>query len=241
MSQDRILTLLMQEDEITWQTILLDLVKSGEIDPWDINISLLSSKYLEIVRKLQESNLFISGKVLLASAILLKLKSEKLLIEDIGSLDELMFPSEMEELGQFIDEHGNKRIKLDAEPRLTIKTPQARKRKVQIDDLIGALERALEVNERRLFKLAERDRIPEDLVIPEKSINVAEVINSLYERIKGFFTKKPTLKFSELIPSERKEDKIMTFIPLLHLSNQEKVDLSQEQHFGEIDIKLLQK
>ena len=75
MSHERVLDLLLKESEITWQTILGDLVKSGEINPWDVNISELAKKYLEIIKKMQESNLFISGKVLLASAILLKIKS----------------------------------------------------------------------------------------------------------------------------------------------------------------------
>src|SRR3989338_8024538 len=131
MSHDRVLALLLQKDEITWQTILLDLVKTGEIDPWDVDISILANKYLEIIKKLQESNLYISGKVLLASAILLKIKSELLITEDIGSLDNLMFPAPMEELDQFMD-NGSRRIILDNEPRLTIKTPQARKKRVNI-------------------------------------------------------------------------------------------------------------
>src|SRR3989338_2157700 len=103
MSHDRVLALLLQKDEITWQTILLDLVKTGEIDPWNVDISILANKYLDIVRKLQEANLFISGKIILASAILLKIKSEKLIVEDIGGLDNLMFPAPMEELDQFMD------------------------------------------------------------------------------------------------------------------------------------------
>ena len=32
-----------------------------------------------------------------------------------------------------------------------------------------------------------------------------------------------------------------TFIPLLHLSNENKVDLSQDEHFGEINITLPEK
>lgn len=48
-----------------------------------------------------------------------------------------------------------------------------------------------------------------------------------------------TLKFTELLPSEKKEDKILTFVPLLHLRNQQKVELHQKIHFGEIDIELL--
>lgn len=237
MTQDKILDLLMSKDEITWQTILYDLVKSGEINPWDIDISILANKYLEKVRKMQESNLFISGKVILASAILLKIKSEKLISEDIGLLDNLMFPAEMEELDQFFDR--NRRITLDVEPKLTIKTPQARKRKVQINDLIEALEKALEVNERRVVRHLERDRIPDNLFIPVKPRDITEIIKELYDKIKLTFTKKPTLTFSELVPSNKKEDKITTFIPLLHLATQEKVDLNQEVHFGEIEIKLI--
>ena len=48
--QDRIFEMLLKEDEITWQTILYDLVKTEEMDPWDIDISLLSQKYLETVK-----------------------------------------------------------------------------------------------------------------------------------------------------------------------------------------------
>lgn len=239
MSQDKILELLMQKDEITWQTILQDLVKSGEIDAWDIDISKLAHRYIDIIKKLQESNLFISGKVLLASAILLRIKSEKLITEGIGGLDNLMFPpADMEELDQFL---GRKRITLDVEPRLTIKTPQSRKKKVTMNDLINALEKALEVNERRLLRIADRNSIPENLFIPEKPVDITQIIKELYSKIVLVFSKKPKLHFSELVGSDRKEDKIATFIPLLHLSNQEKIDLEQEVHFGEIEIKLWQK
>ena len=236
MSQDKILSLLMQKDEITWQTILYDLVKSGEIDPWDIDISILSKKYLEIVKKLQESNLFISGKVLLASAILLKIKSEKLLTEGIGTLDNLMFPPDIEELEDFID--GKKRIILDVEPKLTIKTPQTRKRKVTVNELISALEKALEVNNRRLLKISDRESIPENLKIPQRTKDINEIIKELYAKIQEFFTKHPVIEFSRLVGSERKEDKLAAFIPLLQLSNDIKIDLHQQEHFGEIFIKM---
>ena len=236
--QDKILDLLMQKDEITWQTILQDLVKTGELDPWDVDISILANKYLETVKKMQEANLFISGKVILASAILLRIKSEKLLVEGIGALDNLMFPPEnLEEFGEF---EGRKRLTLDAEPRLTIKTPQSRKKKVNINDLIIALEKALEVNERRLLRLAERDRIPV-IEIPEKPVNVELIIKELYKKITLIFSKKPEVTFTELVGSDKKQDKIATFAPLLHLSNQERVDLNQKEHFSEIYIKLLNK
>ena len=44
------------------------------------------------------------------------------------------------------------------------------------------------------------------------------------------------MQFSQLIPSDSKEDKIFTFIPLLHLTNQQKVSMEQEYHLADIEV-----
>lgn len=234
--QDRILEILMQKDEITWQSIIYDLIKTGDMDPWDIDISILSQKYLEVVKKMQEANLFLSGKVLLASAMLLKIKSERLLYEGIGALDSHLFPQDApDSLDEFLKE---KQLVLLENPKLTIKTPQTRKKRISVNDLITALEKALEVNERRSIRHAERDYIPE-MKIPVRKIDIGQLLKSVYARIISFFSTQPTLTFSQLVGSNNREDKILTFIPLLHLSNEERVDLNQKEPFGEIDITLL--
>jgi len=234
--QQEILDMLLKEDEITWQSILYDLVKSEKMDPWDIDISILSQKYLEIVKQLQETNFFVSGKIILASAILLKLKSNKLLTDHIASFDNLLFHQDIEELDDF--EVKNQRIKLMENPRLTIKNPQARKRKVSLNDLVSALEKALEVDKRRTMKKIESERIKIRMELPEKTIDISVRIKDLYQKIVDFFTnlKKETITFSSLVPSNKKQDKIITILPLLHLSNDEKIMLSQQEHFGEIEI-----
>ena len=234
--QKSLLAFLMNEDEITWQSILLDLIKTGEINPWDVDISVLANQYLEVVKKLQEADMFISGKVILAAAILLKIKCERLVVEDIGNLDNLMFPPQ--NIGDLDDFGHNRRIILDVDPRLTIKTPQARKKKVSVNDLILALEKALEVNERRILRVAERNRVP-DMIIPEKKIDISKLINELFDKIILFADGNSILTFSKLLPSEAKQDKILTLIPLLHLANQEKIDLNQLEHFGEIHINII--
>jgi len=231
--QQSLLAFLMKEDEITWQSILLDLIKTGEMNPWDIDISELALQYIEVIKKLQEANMSISGKVILAAAILLKIKCERLIVEDIGSLDNLMFPPE--NIGDLDDFGSRRRIILDVDPRLTIKTPQARKKKVSVNDLILALEKALEVNERRIMRIAERNRIPE-MVIPGKKIDISKLINELYDKIILVLNGKSLLTFSELLPSQKREDKILTLIPLLHLATQEKIHLDQKEHLGEIHI-----
>lgn len=233
--QDRIYNILMQKDEITWQTIIRDLVRTGEMDPWDIDISILSKRYLETLKTLKEEHFLISGKVVLAAAILLKIKSEKLLTENIANWDNQLFSQgETEEFNEF--EENVENIKLLENPKLIINTPLARKRKVSLNDLMHALQRALEVDTRRTMKKLRETEHLAKVKIPEKGVDISELIKNLYDRILDFFSKKPTLTFSELIPSQKKEDKIMTFIPMLQLVNKGKIDIDQKEHFGEIYI-----
>ncbi len=226
--------MLLQEDEITWQSIIYDLVKSEEMDPWDIDISLLSKKYMETLKKLKEMNFGISGKVVLASAILLKLKTRRLVEEDLTRFESIINPPE--ELEDLYDDIGFEEME-DNKIIVIPKTPQPRRRKVSVNDLVDALQKALEVNKRRVFRhLEDMQSIPE-IEVPEKKIDVSEVIKDVYDRVISFFKSGgKKLTFEEFIKSDRREDKIATFVPLLHLDNQRKINLEQKEHFGEIEI-----
>jgi segregation and condensation protein A len=234
--QEKILSMLMQEEEITWQTIILDLIKSGELNPWDIDISILTAKYIKAIKQMHEANLFISAKVLLASAMLLRVKSERLLTEGIAAIDYYLYPPEdIEELETYI-ENGKKRIKLDVQPRLTIKTPLARKKRITVNDLLSALHKALEVNERRILKHTATE-MPSTFKIPEKKVDINLLITNLYSKIQQLFLQQPQISFFELTNENKKEDKIMHFISMLHLAYQNKIALEQQQHLGDIFIK----
>ena len=236
---DKIFSIILSKsDEITWQNIIYELVKSEQMNPWDIDVSLLAQKYIDMLRGLKEHDFRISGKVLLAAAILLKIKSHRLVGEDLNELDRLLMgvEDEMKELG--IDE-GAEIPKLDEITPLMPRTPQPRKRKVSIFDLVEALERALEVKKRRLLHSIP----PLNLEAPKKKKDITEVIREIYGKIKSFFVTalKDKLTFAKLLPSESREDKVHTFIPLLHLAQQNKIELVQENPFGEIRILLKKK
>ena len=236
---ERIFNILFSKaDEITWQSILYELVSKERMDPWDIDVSNLAQEYIEMIRSLKEHDFRISGKVLLAAAILLKLKSTKLVGEDLSELDRLLIgvEEEMEELGF---EETSKIPKLDEIPTLIPRTPQPRKRKVSIFDLVDALEKALEVKKRRLLHSIP----PLNLEAPKKKKDVTEIIREVYGRIKGFFlgALQGKLTFAKLLPSQSKEDKVHTFIPLLYLAQQNKIELVQDAPFGEIGILLKKK
>ncbi len=230
--QDKLLEILMQRDEITWQSLIYDLVKTEEMNPWDIDLKYFSQKYLDTVKSLKEHNFFISGKIILAAAILLKLKSDKLMEEDIAYFDSLLFDQGNEDSDELTVED----VTYGELPKLSIKTPLARKRRVSVEDLVGALEKALEVDKRRVIRRLtyQAIKIPK---IPEKKIDIGSIIRSIFEKIKGLFTLGRKVTFSVLLPeSPSKFDKIITLVPLLHLMNEKKISLDQKEHFGEIEI-----
>ena len=233
--QDKLYNMLLQEDEITWQSIIYDLVKSEEMDPWDINISLLSKKYLETIKKLKEMNFNMSGKIVLASAILLKLKTRRLVEDDLTRFENIINPPEEIDNALYddVDLEGMEENQIIVIP----KTPQPRRRKVSVNDLVGALQKALEVNKRRVFRqLEDMQSIPE-VDVPEKKVDITEVIKDIYGKILSFFkTGGKKLTFDEFVKDARREEKIAILVPLLHLDTQRKVDLHQQEHFGEIEI-----
>jgi chromatin segregation and condensation protein Rec8/ScpA/Scc1 (kleisin family) len=104
-------------------------------------------------------------------------------------------------------------------------------------DLVEALQKALEVRDRKVLREMDAPKVS----IPEKRRDISEVMKEIYARIKTMFGAGKRLTLTTLIPSQNREDVIQTFIPLLHLSHvsHRKIDLEQKEHFGEIEIKLV--
>ncbi len=219
-----------------WQAIIYDLINSNQLDPWDIDIILLTNKYFEKIEELEEMDFYISSKVLLAASLLLRIKSEFLLNKYIRSIDEILF-GKKEEKNKTIE-----KIEIDAEdlPILIPKTPLSRLRKVTLPELMAALNKAIntetkrikrEVSIKRAKKLAEVD-------IPQvKRIDLKDRIKQLYARILNALKKPQITKktYSELIGKE-KEQRISCFLPLLHLNDGRKLWLEQEKHLDEIYV-----
>ena len=230
--QEQVHDLLFGE-KLSWQAIIYDLINTEQLNPWDVDIGLLANKYLEKIRELEEHSFFVSSKVLLAAALLLRIKSEILLHHDLPGLDDILFGRKEEK--KYVQE----RIELDDEiPGLIPRTPLPRSRKVTLQELMSALGKAIKTETRRIRKVvSEKQHIIEaSLSIPKKKINIRDQIREIYARLKDVFLKRKTrLAFSEFI-GKNKEEKVATFIPLLHLDNQQKIWLEQEAPFEEIWI-----
>lgn len=246
-TQTRLFDIIFNEDEITWKTMIYKLVKEEGMDPWDIEIGSLAQKFLVMLKELKKMDFRVSGKVILAAAILLRIKSKRLVGEDFNNLNRLIALSEdsddefYDELeGEFVDDIDMQSgaINLEGEDySLTPRTPLPRKRKVSVYDLVDALHQALEVKKRRKNRLSETEE-PE-FTAPIKKKDISIVIGEIYGEIQKYFfdDKVRRMMFSELVSHEApREAKVTAFMPLLYLDNQRKIDLYQDSHLGDIEI-----
>ena len=220
--------------EIGWQEIIYDLINTEQLDPWNIDIVILTNKYLEKISEIEEADFFVSSKVLLAASLLLRIKSEILLNKYIRSIDEILFGAKEGK------KHVLERIDLDEEiPELTPRSPIPRFKRVTLKELLESLNKAIKTENRRIEKeIVNKSALREaGISLPKKRLNIKDKIRGIYVKLTTYFEKSQDKKisFTEFIGAD-KEEKIISFGPLLHLENQKKVWLHQEAHFEEIYI-----
>lgn len=237
-----------------WQAIIYDLINTEQLDPWDIDIIILTEKYFERVLELEKeiadsdeleiTDFYASSKVLLAAALLLRIKSEFLLNRHIKSIDEILF-GKKEDKKSIMG-----RIEIDEEdlPILIPKTPLPRARRVTLTELMNALNNAIDTESRRIKREVSIKRAQKlsEVDFPKfNRIDLKDRIRHFYARVLISLKKKAVnpekhmnkIGYSDLIGKGR-EEKLASFLPLLHLSNTQKLWLEQEKHLEEIWIYL---
>lgn len=249
-SQDQLYDILTSR-ELSWQAIILDLINTEQLDPMDVNLVLLTRKYIEKIQSLEElgeMNFFISSKVLYAASLLLRIKSAYL-HDNLKSIDDILFDKKQKTKPE--DLAIKKLVEWDDDdlPLIMPRTPLPRSRKVTLNELMSALNHAMETEQRRIKKHISWKRAQTDIdfaVFPSenKKLNLKDKLKDIYNSIKQFFFKKKENNADEeklyfsMLSGQTKEEKISNFIPLLHLDHQEKVWLTQEKAFDEIEIML---
>jgi len=231
---------LIVSQELTWEGLLRDIVKKENINPWDIDVSFLSSKYLEVVDSLKNIDFRLSGKFLLAAAMLLKMKSDNFEFQDItfsqeyfeDFFDDLNIEYLSEEMRNQAMRQKFEESKTSINPNL----PRQRIKPISLDELVDALKDAMVVKDRRNNR---REELKEKMQFKAREpIDITGKIKNIYTQITGFFSqmKKEEILFTELLPSRERQDVIWTFVPLLHLNNDGKISMLQKEQFGDIRI-----
>lgn len=205
----------------TWREMLLDLVVTEKLDPWNIDLVDIASKYLERVRKLQKLDLRVPANLILAASILLRFKSDALHFEE---------EEQVVEQQTFIDE-AQAPVEI---PMLSLRTRIPRKRKVTLNELMGALEEVFEEQKKR----EEKPVIKENMVINVPQYDITQRMKDIYRRVKEGADAHGLVTFSSLLKEKSRKEIIYTLLPLLHLAQDGKLSVFQEKFFGEIFIQL---
>ncbi|HEV09182.1 MAG: segregation/condensation protein A [Sulfurihydrogenibium sp.] len=186
--------------------IILKLVVKGEIDPWNIDITVLADKFLNEIKSMYIPDLLTASKVLVAAALLLRMKAESLDQQEEkkeGVQRKRIFGIKrfytIEEIAQILKDYTSPPI--ETKPKKERK-PYERK---------NTTKKPLSFD----YKLAHN--ILEDAIkyFEEELKYVSEVI-----------------RFSQI----NYPNKPQAFIALLFLNNDNKINLYQEEPFDEIYI-----
>ena len=211
-----------------WKEILVDVVKNQNLDPWDIDLSLISQKYLERVKELKKLNLRVSANVVLASSILLRYKSDSWVLTQQEAIVPIMIP----------DEIYSEPIVPQLESMLRTTT-----RKVSLEELIAAMEDIMSKEKKK----AERQNRLLERIVPDSLLEMAansedfeKKLKDSLEEIKKNIDEENLVLFSDLLENRTSADIINCLIPVLHLANDGKIAVWQEKAFGEIFIHLLE-
>lgn len=231
--QDQIQDLLFNR-EIGWQEIIYDLINTEQLDPWDIDLTILTDKYLEKVKQFEEADFIVSSKVLLAASLLLRIKSEILLNKYIKSIDEILFGKKEQVRTPF------ERIELDEEiPELIPRSPMPRFRKVTLKELMDSLNKAIVTENRRIKRevISKNTLRESSFSLPKRKFSIKDKITEIYNVLLDIFKERTDKKvlYTDFV-KEDKEERLISFLPLLYLEDQKKIWLDQKIPFEEINI-----
>ncbi|HIK25190.1 MAG: ScpA family protein [Thermosynechococcus sp. Uc] len=219
--------------------ILIDLAERGEIDPWDIQVIDVFDRCLAELARRGEPNLSESGQAFLYAAMLVLLKSDRLVAvaEPTSAAEEFREPSESSEtqsgmvLPYALEQHLHRR---------PVAPPQQRRR-VTLEELIVHLKTmAAQSNRAKVLQAHQprRRRRPmtlkaiTQLAHQENLTEIAGEVESLLGEIAPEGT---WFNFQALL--QLKPDPVGVFWALLFLAAQSKVELQQADFYQTLQVR----
>ena len=220
--------------------LLLDLIKKQEMSIHDIQISLITSQYLDYLHKLEELNVDVSSEFIYMAASLIYIKSKMLLPPDPLASPEEQAADPREELVQRLLEHE----KFKNAAQLLYQKQQIEEHVWSKPDkslyhdegtqgeLIVSLVDLVKVFQQVLERRKEVARIE----LQHEQFTVAQMIVQLRGQILSSDDSSVHLvRFFEACPS--RHAMIVAFLAVLEMVKLQAVALVQEKMFGEIVVK----
>ncbi len=210
----------------TWKQILLELVDRNRIDPWDVDIVRLSDEFMAKVREMQKLDLSLHANVILASAILLKYKSDYLKAFTAPPIT--MMPEEPVEQAMRFSEI----------PELSMVARIPPRRQVTVSELMAEMEKVIRYESDEI-KRAPRGSITEIVDLNIQEDDIEKRMEEIMSRIKTNVDETGFATFSSVLKEKTSMEIVYTLLSILHLAQNQVIDIRQEKLFGEILICML--
>jgi segregation and condensation protein A len=220
--------------------LLLDLIKKQEMNIHDIQISKITSQYLDYLHKLEEQNVDVSAEFIYMAATLIYIKSKMLLPPDPLATAEEINGDPREELVQRLIEHE----KFKNAAQLLYQKQQieehvwSRPDKTLYNDegTEGELVVSLVDLVRVFQQVLERKKEVVRIELQHETFTVAQMIAQLRGQILASESSTVSLiTFFEACPS--RHAMIVAFLAVLEMVKLQAVMLVQEKQFGDIVVK----
>lgn len=206
--------------EATWKDLLIGLVEKNQFDPWNIDISEIVDSYVNTVKNMKVLDLRVPANIILAAAVLLRLKSSLITIT--------------EETEVPVEEAHFERPEMNVEG-LSFRLRLPPKRRVSLHELIEALDEAMKIKEVRQSLVKPIVTVP----ITINTVDIEKEIEDLYRKVKKNAGKDKMITFSSLAKILEIDDFLLgLFIPLLFMAQKGRIMLMQEKFFDEIIVSL---
>ena len=216
--------------------LLLTLIKKSKLDIEDIQISELTEQYLEIMKDITTVDLEVASEFIEYAALLIEIKSKKLLPKIVENNEEELDPEYILKLRlreyQYFKEVNEKLGKLESNDKF-YKQPEkeANKFRIVIKDM--ELDKLLDAFVGIMHKVNKIEKNKESKEIVKETFTVEQKIST----IKDTLISRNHIKFSELfLESSSKEEVITTFMALLELIKMQVIKVSQDDLFSDIQI-----
>ncbi|MCD6370377.1 MAG: segregation/condensation protein A [Thermoplasmata archaeon] len=215
--------------------IIFELVINEKLDPWKIDLVKFTQMYLERIRKENDIDFIVAGKIIHMAWNILMRKSEDILThveqEEYG-VDMDFFELD---LSPFEESRGYELIEVH---EIDIKEPVRRekKRPVSLMELLQAINEAKVEVERKKRQRKIREKFKFNLEEKVHKEDLEEEIKEIWERLCEVQGDEISLSF---LYDGTREDFIKVFLSLLFLERFQKVKLIQEKAYGEITIRIL--
>jgi segregation and condensation protein A len=225
---------MMVASEYSWRDILTTVLEG--MDPWNIDIVELASRYSQKVDEMIDMNFRLPANVVLVSSVLLRIKADLLApLEEkdpYALKDHMLFVFDSNYPIEAIITAGEDEDPYVLEPRPV----RMLKRRVTAEELIEALQDVLRENEVRTSQRKNNGGGREEAsdIFVENEISIVLLLEETYLKVMEKLLVKEEVLLSEIAKST--EELLSTFISLLHLVNDRKLCLRQEQLYGEVYI-----